>query len=660
MQDDRASKTPLWRQPVLWAAGAAVLLVVGGVGWMIYSAEELDEQLDRQAAVADAPGRQAELEQAYIESVAEDARAREVQSSGNSSPVRRDADEASSAAPPSAPEGDLPTAPSDAKSTERTESDLSPNSSVPLAVPTQESFASKPAEPAANTPASGSPSADSPPSAKTSTASPRDWLRINENGEPYEVTLADGAVLKLDTYGDSYQGYRAIAPVDGVKKAAVVVDYQRDRLGGGIGAYFLQLDVANRKMYWIESGGGGLSRIRSANLSGRNPRVVLDLRFQNAQALAIDSKRRKLYWANHAPGDHPAFGAPPDAAQAVWEANLDGSKPHPLFTALSHLGAVGVEPQSGKVFYFAGPRLACGESDGTHGTAVIESLDKPNPFSNVGVVRYKGFNAAIDPKGGKIYWCANQGYIARANLDGSAFEVVSDGVVQIEGLGIDVPNGKLYWAAGPRMGVWRANADGSQPEMVAEGMETSTSIGIDSERGHVYWTDLKISGVDKYALIRRLDLPPPPRSKTTPAPPWINSINPSRQRAGGKMTIRGAQFIGVTHVRVIGDDGRQLEAKFDVVNDREVTFILPQRRKGVTRAAIVVEGAGGVTVTLSRDASFIKPDDRGITTFDRITNDGFCFVVSPGQGFHNVEHSLVFVPKGAVAMAGGRGNDVGR
>lgn len=409
-------------------------------------------------------------------------------------------------------------------------------------------------------------------------------------------------------------------------------------------------------MYWIEKGYGGLCRIRSADLNGRGSRILLDLRQQDAQALTIDPGRRKLYWGNHAAGEHPAFGAPPDAARAVWQANLDGSDPHPLFSALTNLGAVAVEPQSGSVFYFEGPRVVRGEPDGSHETVVIESLNRP--YHGV-PRRYQGFNATIDPQGGKIYWCANQGYIARANLDGSAFEIVWDGGGQITGVGIDVPNAKMYWGAGARMGVWRANTDGSQPQMVAEGaMESPTFADVDSVHGHVYWADHKFVGSDAYGLIRRLPLPPPPRAETAPAPPWVNSIDPSRQAAGGKVTIHGAHFSGAIHVRVIGDDGQQSEAKFNVVNDGELNLVLPQRHEGVRRAAIVVESPGGVTVTLPRDLSVIKPNDRRLTVFDRFHESAFCFVVSPDQGFHRVEHSLVFVPDRANASAGGRGNTV--
>lgn len=267
MQDYLVSKTPLWRQPVLWAAGAAALLVVGGVGWIIYSAEELDEQLDRQTAVADGHERMADLEHAYSDSAAQDARRPASQGGGNSSPQPGAEGEANSATLPNDAEGETSTAPLDAESAQRAKPDLSRERPVLDAVPSQQPPPSQPAEPAVATPAADSPPPDSPmpserqpaeaaptepPAAEAGAPRPPDWLRVNENGEPYEVTVADGTVLKLDTYGDSYQGYHALTPVDGVKEAEVVLDYERARLGSNRACSFFRLDVAGGKMYWIE------------------------------------------------------------------------------------------------------------------------------------------------------------------------------------------------------------------------------------------------------------------------------------------------------------------------------------------------------------------------------------------------------------------------
>lgn len=123
MQDHRVPKTLLWRRPVMLMAGAAAALVVGGVVWMTYLTEELDEQLDRQTTVADDRGRPAELEQAYRDSEAQDALRREPQRGGNASQVPGEAVEASSAALPSDAEANAAPMPSDAEPAERANTD---------------------------------------------------------------------------------------------------------------------------------------------------------------------------------------------------------------------------------------------------------------------------------------------------------------------------------------------------------------------------------------------------------------------------------------------------------------------------------------------------------------------------------------------------------
>ncbi len=661
-----AAGVSIWRWQLMLLAGAAAAVVVIGMALQTYSAGHGKQQGRNSAAGAASRATETDRSQAATPrprpagSDTDEERAKIASAHPKPEPLRaRKMDAVEATAPDDAAPGDAAPAGTATSAAGQPEPGA-PDTAGKIVSNSETAEAAPPTSPTPEQPTGVPPEATPPSSADANVSTSKapaapPWLRTNERGEPCEVTLADGTELKLDTYGDSYQGYQAQEPVDGVKKSEVVVDYQRDGPGSGIGAYFLQLDVESRKMYWIESGGGGLSRIRSADINGRSPRIVLNLPQQGAQALAIDPNRGKLYWANHAAGEHPAFGAPPDAARAVWQAGLDGSNPHPLFSGLTEPGAVAVEAQTGRVFYFTGRRLIRGEMDGSNEAPVIESLD--GPYRGVTLL-YKGFSAAIDPTNAKIYWCANQDYVARANLDGNGFEVVWRGLGHILGVAIDPTSEKLYLAAGPRMGVWRANTDGSQPQMVAAGLEQSSSIGIDSEHGYVYWTDHKSVGSDIYALIRRLRLPPPPTAATMPAPPLIDSIEPRRQRAGAKIAIRGDHFAGVDHVRIIFDDGQHSEAEFKVTNDQELAIVLPKRREGVRRAAIVVEGPGGVTVTLPRGLAVIKPDDRRITLFDRFQKEAFCFIVSAEQGFHRVEHSLVFVPTNADATAGGRGNTI--
>lgn len=266
----------------------------------------------------------------------------------------------------------------------------------------------------------------------------------------------------------------------------------------------------------------------------------------------------------------------------------------------------------------------------------------------------------IDPLRSKIYWCATGTYYARANLDGTEFEAPFDiglAMGHVKGIGLDVPNGKAYWAEGARAEVWRTSLDGTQPETIAVGMERASSVDVDSEHGYVYWTDFKFAQGDGYAIIRRMKLPELPVAETMPAPPLVRSFEPGRQSAGEKVMLHGAHFSGTTNVRLIGDDGQQADAVFKVLGDTELSLVLPAPRRGVKLAAIVVQGPGGVTVTLPRDSQAAKDADGG---YDRFGNHKtFCFVVAPNAQFGNAERSLVYASAHAWTDAGrGRGNAV--
>ncbi|MGH7134247.1 MAG: IPT/TIG domain-containing protein, partial [Pirellulales bacterium] len=144
--------------------------------------------------------------------------------------------------------------------------------------------------------------------------------------------------------------------------------------------------------------------------------------------------------------------------------------------------------------------------------------------------------------------------------------------------------------------------------------------------------------------------------QTTPAPPMITSFSPLRQRAGAKIAVRGSHFDGVKKVRLIGDDGQQSEAKFTVASDDLLTVVTPPMREGVKLSAIVVQGPGGVTVTLPRDLNVVKG---GSVAYDRFQQGGkFCFAVEPATWFDGVESSLVYVRNDARASTRGRGNVV--
>lgn len=649
--------SPIWKRQLTVAVAAAVMVVVVGATLMVYSAGNSGNSANRQSVAAAHHSRPPAHDSRTQE--AAPSRARESRDAGGDG----DSVESATVAP------ELPSAINTNNRQGAARDDVRPGvagsqalgggADASRSLPSNVTGSAQPSPPLLEKPAiasvevpAASPAAAIAPATDAHVTPP--WLRINENGEPCEATLADGTLLPLDTYEDSFQGYQSLTPVD-ASQARVVFDYQTARLGPNHAITFLRLDAAGGRMYWIEVGASGHYKIRSVKLDGRDVRVLVDLPNQGVGGLALDHERNKVYWGNHA-AKTAAFGRPPDARQAVWRANLDGSDPEPVFGGLPKLAGIAVEPATGRIFYFDGVRLVRGEPDGTGESQI---LDVRRQVANLPHSGFPGFDATIDAEHAKIYWIGST-YFARANLDGSSFEVpfdIGQSMGHIRAIGLDVPNDQAYLVEEARREVWRTSLDGSHPQTVAIGMKACPAMAVDSLRGHLYFVDQKFVGIDNYPLIRKLKVPLPPTGERMPAPPLIRSIEPRRQSAGGDVTLRGQHFSGVTNVRVIGDDGQQSGATFKVLGDTEISFALPPRRRGVELAAIVVQGLGGLTVTLPRDARSVTAFNGG---YDRLhDNKTFCFVVAPNAQFGNAEHSVVYASARAWADAGrGRGNAV--
>ena len=88
----------------------------------------------------------------------------------------------------------------------------------------------------------------------------------------------------------------------------------------------------------------------------------------------------------------------------------------------------------------------------------------------------------LDVMGGKVYW-TDRGKVSRANLDGSAPQVLVNDIGQCVGLALDLGAGKMYWT---RPGaVSRANLDGSIKEVLVN--TGGNGIDLDLGAGKMYF-----------------------------------------------------------------------------------------------------------------------------------------------------------------------------
>jgi hypothetical protein len=124
------------------------------------------------------------------------------------------------------------------------------------------------------------------------------------------------------------------------------------------------------------------------------------------------------------------------------------------------------------------------------------NLDGSNVI-DVYATQFGGTGLAVDFAEAKVYWTSNVGgqSIQRVNLDGTGFEtLVTTGLVVPEGITLDLPNGKMYWADQGPAKISRANLDGTGVEvLITSGTVHPHDIGITG--GKMYWTDSQTNDI---------------------------------------------------------------------------------------------------------------------------------------------------------------------
>ena len=253
----------------------------------------------------------------------------------------------------------------------------------------------------------------------------------------------------------------------------------------------IEIDYSAMKIYWTENGGNGsFKKIMRADVTPLNSNIETIVTaaaagLVNPRSIALDVLNGKVYW-----GD--------DGTSKIQRANLDGTNIQDVVTGTST------------------PR----------GLAVF---------------------------GSKVYWTERDTpMIRRADLDGSNIENlvdINDGIVNPNGLDIDVIGGKMYWTDLAQDRIQRANLDGSNIEnLVTTGLTNPLGIAIDPVAQKMYWTDegsnpeeIKVANLDGtnvqqvlvtggFSFPVGIDLlvpPPPPTATPTATPSFTATATPT-------------------------------------------------------------------------------------------------------------------------------------
>lgn len=599
----KRTKWPLWQQYLVAMSVAAALAVVAGIVWMVRSADELEAEL------ADEPIAQL---QPRIEGQAQPVGNTATDGDGGPSPrlppkphadhggAKGDLhpDSKSSSPPADAVQSgakqsrSAQTLPTDGDPSENTKQGRETTRPIEAGKSDRDAVATQPK-------AAEKTTAVKPADAGVAAAENNSWLKLDEHGEPCQVTLANGTVLALETYGDEYEGYDYRPPITlydpSLKK---LIDFKYVH-GHGNGAMYLNFDSKRDRMYWVfQYPPHRVARILSANLNGQDiTDLVTDM--ENIFGFTIDPQRNKMYWTERTA-----------LVDSVKRANLDGSGIEEIVPGAEGSG-MAVEPASGDIFYWTHEgtlhrSINRIKSDGSGEKKIISDVQV------VGTAR----QLIAEPTSRRLYWNILDGSsMRRANYDGSDAKFVVD----LPGHGnfaLDMGDKKVYWTSSVSE-LCRANLDGSQTEKLVvsppahQNPETREFgyVAFEPERRWIYISWHYFEGAEAISVVSRMEVPQPLKPSKKPAPPWIEGVSPATQAAGGEVIVKGKGFKDASKVALFDDgNGHEVEAVFDVHSDSELSLTMPELSEGCAYVALIVLTPGGVTVTIPTATSLAKPN----------------------------------------------------
>lgn len=256
----------------------------------------------------------------------------------------------------------------------------------------------------------------------------------------------------------------------------------------------IDLDLSTGKIYIADNGGeGGVGSNPSvvrANFDGSGIEVLAT--GGRPSDVALDVAGGKMYWTDWAGNSN------------VWRANLDGSNAEVLISGLlSDPSGIALDLVQGKMYITdeggvggvgSMPSVSRANLDGT-GFEVIATGGRPS-------------GVAVDEVNGKLYWTDWEGEdnVWQSGLDGSnAMAIITGQFSDLNGIDVDPVLGKIYLADtggsdgnGFAPSIARANLDGSAVELLFTGGRPS-DVAIIPEP-----STAALLGLAALLLVRRL------------------------------------------------------------------------------------------------------------------------------------------------------------
>jgi subtilisin family serine protease len=237
---------------------------------------------------------------------------------------------------------------------------------------------------------------------------------------------------------------------------------------------------AQGKIYWTQGWSGA---IRRANLDGSNIEDLVTTGLTCPRSIALELVSRKIYWADSCVGK-------------IQRADLDGANVEDLVSGVRAY-EIALDVSGGKMYWTH--LLPSYWHEIQRANLEIPTGQTPDNRTDIedlvtGLSNVEGI--ALDVADGRMYW-AQWGTvnIQRATLDGADVEdlVSLTGDDEPYALALDLDARKMYWmSAGadfqhyPK--IQRANLDGSGVEVLVDPAVFGVGLGVDPGAGKMYWT----------------------------------------------------------------------------------------------------------------------------------------------------------------------------
>lgn len=193
----------------------------------------------------------------------------------------------------------------------------------------------------------------------------------------------------------------AIIPASGIKDASA-----------------LDFDIKDNRIFWTDVKAKAITR---AYINGSHVERIIEFGLESPEGLAVDWLAHNIYWTD-------------TGTKRIEVAKTDGNYRRAIiWTKLQEPRSIAVDPTEGFIYWSEWAGL------GSIHRAHLDGSSPRNLISNVG----RANSLTVDLADKKIYWCALQGHIESANIDGSRRSIV---VTSTRPFTMSLYQEKIYWS----------------------------------------------------------------------------------------------------------------------------------------------------------------------------------------------------------------------